>query len=128
LGWAAAWLLKATNDSHYKTDVEKHYKEFNLTKNSGFGWGEKSAGIHALMAKMTGEAVYKSTLQSYCHYVSVDVKKTPKGLSFLSNWGSLRDAANAAFICLQVIIQFFRCIFLLNVYLIYKIFLIDSHE
>jgi endoglucanase len=101
LGWAAAWLLKATNESHYKADVEKHYKEFDLTKNSAFGWGEKSAGTHVLMAQMTGEAIYKSALESFCHWVTVDAKKTPKGLSFISKWGSLRLVSDAAFICLQ---------------------------
>jgi hypothetical protein len=30
LGWSAAWLLRATNDSHYKTEFEKHWKDFNL--------------------------------------------------------------------------------------------------
>jgi hypothetical protein len=30
LGWSAAWLLRATNDSLYKTDFEKHWKDFNL--------------------------------------------------------------------------------------------------
>ncbi len=107
MGWAAAWLLKATNESHYKTDVEKHYKEFDLTKNSAFGWGEKSAGVHVLMAQMTGEAIYKSTLEGFCHWVTVDAKKTPKGLTFISKWGSLRLVSDAAFICLQVIIQIF---------------------
>jgi hypothetical protein len=99
--------LRATNDSAYKNDVEKHYKEFNLTKNLGFSWYEKSAGVHALMAKITNESVYKSALQTYCHYITVDVKKTPKGLTFIGKWGSLREVSNAAFICLQVIIQIF---------------------
>jgi hypothetical protein len=30
LGWSAAWLLRATNDSKYKTDFEKHWTEFKL--------------------------------------------------------------------------------------------------
>jgi hypothetical protein len=38
LGWSAAWLLRATNDSAYINHVEKHYKEFSLTKNLGFSW------------------------------------------------------------------------------------------
>jgi hypothetical protein len=36
-----------------------------------------------------------------CDYTVDAAPKTPKGLVFLSEWGSLRSASNSLFICLQ---------------------------
>ncbi|CAM6054736.1 unnamed protein product [Sphagnum tenellum] len=44
LAWAAAWLLRATNDSHYKSEAEKHFKEFSKQLNGmpvQFGLGRQ---------------------------------------------------------------------------------------
>ena len=58
------------------------------------------------MAKATGDNKYISDTQSWCSKVrdpyQTPGKHTPKGLAFWYQWGSLRYAANAAFICLQV--------------------------
>lgn len=56
-----------------------------------------------LLAKLTGKQTYKDKVQGYCDYIVNSQQKTPKGLVYIDQWGSLRMAANAAFICAQVI-------------------------
>jgi len=97
--------LRATNDTKYKTDFEKHWTEFNKQLNGRpeqFSWDDKTAGVQVLMAKLTGEDRFKTLAENYCDYVSKTAPKTPKGMVYLDQWGPLRHAANVAFICLQV--------------------------
>jgi len=58
--------------------------------------------LQALLAKITGKQTYKDGLTSYCDSL-VSRQQTPKGLTFLDQWGSLRMISNAVYICLQVI-------------------------
>ncbi len=50
LGWSAAWLLRATNDSKYKSDFDKHWVEFKLSERpapprvDAFFWDDKTHG------------------------------------------------------------------------------------
>ncbi|CAF4634798.1 unnamed protein product [Rotaria sp. Silwood2] len=102
LAWAAAWLLRATGEQRYETDVEKHFKEFGLDKRSNeFAWDDKTAGVQVLMAKITQQANYRQQAELFCNYIVRQAPKTPKGLVFLSQWGALRHAGNVAFLCLQ---------------------------
>ena len=105
LAWAAAWLLKATKDAHYKSEVDKHFKEFSKQLNGKpvqFGWDDKTAGVQTLLAEITGEEKYKTMAKEFCNWVVHDAPKSPKGMVYLDQWGPLRHAANVAFICLQV--------------------------
>jgi endoglucanase len=103
LGWAAAWLLRSTGDLRYQADVDRHYAEFGLNKQPyEFSWDEKTAGLQVLMAKATNNQTYRQQAERFCNYVVRDAPKTPKGLVFLGNWGALRHASNAVFLCLQV--------------------------
>ena len=55
------------------------------------------------MAELTGEEVYKTPLEQFCDdAVDGRPQRSPKGMLFYYQWGSLRYASNAAFICLQV--------------------------
>jgi hypothetical protein len=54
------------------------------------------------MAKLTKESQYMKSTEEFCNWILSKAPKTPKKLVFLSKWGSLRHAANVAFICLQV--------------------------
>ncbi|CAG2117030.1 unnamed protein product, partial [Medioppia subpectinata] len=103
LAWAATWMLRATNDSHYKSEVIKHFKEFSgqLDRPGGFGWDDKSAGAHVLLAQLVGDKKYKTYVQQYCDWAVHKAPRTPKGLAFMGEWGSLRSVSNVAFICLQ---------------------------
>jgi hypothetical protein len=53
------------------------------------------------MAKLTGRSQYITVARAFCD-AKLNQVKTPKGLLFQSNAGSLRHAANIAFLCLQV--------------------------
>jgi endoglucanase len=103
LGWAAAWLLRATGDQRYQADVDRHYAEFDLSRQPyEFSWDDKTAGLQVLMAKLTQNQTYRQQAEKFCNYVVRQAPRTPKGLVFLGTWGALRHASNAAFLCLQV--------------------------
>jgi rhamnogalacturonyl hydrolase YesR len=81
LGWSSAWLLRATNDSKYKTDFEKHWTEFKLdSRPQQFSWDDKTAGLQVLMAKVTGDQKYKKAAENYCDWVTKVAPKSPKGM------------------------------------------------
>ena len=103
LVWAAAWLYKATGEVAYLDKAKQWYNEFNIAGKTGvFSWDDKNVGIHALMAELTGEQVYKDSLQSFCDNAVSGQTRSPDGMLFYMKWGSLRYASNAAFICLKV--------------------------
>nr|AGP76397.1 endo-beta-1,4-glucanase [Amitermes dentatus] len=102
LVWAAAWLYRATNDSSYLNDAESLYNEFGLQSwGGGLNWDSKVSGVQVLLAKLTNKQEYKDTIQSYVNYLINKQQKTPKGLLYIDKWGTLRHAANAAFIMLE---------------------------
>ncbi len=83
LAWAAAWLLRATGDKYYKSEVEKHFNQFSeqLTGQPAmFGWDDKTAGVQILMAEITKEEKYKNMTKTFCDYIVYGAPKTPKGL------------------------------------------------
>lgn len=51
---------------------------------------------------MTGQETYANRLISFCDDAVDEAPRTPKGLMFIFEWGSLRAASNVLFICLQV--------------------------
>ena len=55
-----------------------------------------------LLAKLTSKQAYKDKVQGYVDYLISSQKKTPKGLVYIDQWGTLRHAANSALIALQV--------------------------
>ncbi|CAL4104842.1 unnamed protein product, partial [Meganyctiphanes norvegica] len=100
LAWAAAWLAKATGDSGYLSDAEGKYGDV-YTEPQEFSWDDKSVGVMTLLYELTGKSTYQSDLQNFCDKIKDDTQKTPGGLVFISQWGSLRYNANAMFILLQ---------------------------
>nr|AGP76434.1 endo-beta-1,4-glucanase 1 [Sphaerotermes sphaerothorax] len=102
LVWAAAWLYRATNDSTYLNTAESLHNQFGLQHwNGGFTWDAKVSGVQLLLAKLTNKQEYKDAIKSYVDYLINAQKKTPKGLLYIDVWGTLRHAANAAFVVLQ---------------------------
>ena len=65
-----------------------------------FSWDDKKAGAQVLMAQITGENSFKHNTEAFCDAI-LRRQRTPKGLVFISQWGSNRHAANVAFICLM---------------------------
>ncbi|XP_069681404.1 endoglucanase E-4-like [Periplaneta americana] len=102
LVWGATWLYKATGDQSYLTRAEQLYAEFDLGSWVGrFDWDWKNSGADVLLAQLTGKQTYKDSVQRFCDHMLYTQKKTPKGLVFISDWGSLRSAANIVYICLE---------------------------
>ena len=54
------------------------------------------------MSRMFGDQVYQNAAQAHCENWMNTEPKTPQGLVFINEWGSLRHAANAAFGCMLV--------------------------
>lgn len=100
--FSAAWLYRATSEQSFKTDYERWWSEFGLSSRPGeASWDWKQAHVQVLLAKIDGSSTYVNAAKSFCDWVVYSAPKTPKGLVFLSQWGSLRHASNAVFICLQ---------------------------
>ncbi|KAK7082264.1 hypothetical protein SK128_017348 [Halocaridina rubra] len=69
---------------------------------SEFSWDEKTPGVHVLMAQLQPtNQTYLNNAKKYCDKIIDATEKTPKGLVFILKWGSLRYAANAAFLILR---------------------------
>ena len=82
LAWGAAWLLRATNDSTYMKEVDKHFKEFSSMLNGRptvFNWDDKTAGVQTLMAEITGQQKYKDLVKNFCDWILHKAPRTPKG-------------------------------------------------
>ncbi|WP_239469793.1 glycoside hydrolase family 9 protein [Archangium violaceum] len=110
LSWAAAWLYLATNESSYLTKAEgytSYWGSEGQSSNWSYkwtqNWDDKHFGAQLLLARLTGKAVYKSSMERNLDYWSTGynnerVRYTPGGLAWLDQWGSLRYAANASFL------------------------------
>nr|AOV94250.1 cellulase [Antipaluria urichi] len=97
--WGAAWLYRATNDQSYMSVVDELWE--GIMYDDGFGWDNKKSGADVILYKLTQDSKYTDRLKAMCDYVFNSTPRTPKGLIFLGDWGSLRNAANSMFICLE---------------------------
>lgn len=103
LAWAAAWLYRATGETSYLTAAKTHFQQLSTTPWE-FSWADKTPGVQVLLAQLADEvdkATYVNHLTNFCNDIIDNRQRTPKGLVYLSQWGSLRYAANAVFICLR---------------------------
>lgn len=109
--FAALWLYKATGDKTYLDKVEKDYiPNFPLEEQStarkytwGLCWDDTSQGAAFLYAQITKDEEWIAHCKRHIKYwMGEDEKKlqaiTPKGLSWLFQWGCLRHATTTAFL------------------------------
>ena len=100
--WSATWLYIATGDKTYLTKADKYFDGFEPDYKWTLGWDNKFYGAACLLANLTGGAKYKSALEKnldwWCGIGGESITYSPKGLAWLDSWGSLRYAANAAFL------------------------------
>lgn len=102
--WGAIWLYKATGDDYYLDKAKTYYDNFGFASKTEFlSWDHKLAGAQVLLAQETKEQRFIDDAVNVCQYY-VNYQRSPKGRTHYLTWGSLRYAANAAFICLQVCI------------------------
>jgi len=102
LAWAAAWLYRATQDSTYLDKAKGFFSEFPdiMGQATEFSWDDKKAGAQLLMYQLTQDATYAGPVQGFCDWCISGAPRSPKGMIFINEWGSLRHVGNAAFICL----------------------------
>ena len=108
LVWGAAWLYRATGDVTYLNKAETLYSQNIAGKNLIWthAWDDKSYGATILLAELTGKSIYKTTAENWLNYWTVGnsaggkIAYTSGGLAWLDQWGSLRYAANTAFLAL----------------------------
>lgn len=109
--YAALWLYKATGDKTYLDKVEKDYiPNFPLEEQStarkytwGLCWDDTSQGAAFLYAQITQDKEWIAHCERHIKYwMGEDEKKlqsiTPKGLSWLFQWGCLRHATTTAWL------------------------------
>lgn len=107
LAWAAAWLARATGENFYREKAERIYAEF-LQRGNWRGtqsWDDKKYGTAILLAQLTGRRAYAQQVGRWLDFWTDGdrgqrVTRTPGGLAWLDQWGSLRYAANTAFLAL----------------------------
>ncbi len=97
-GSGASYLTKATNYyANLQTEPQSTVKSYKWTHN----WDNKAYGSYVLMAKLTGQQVYKDDTERWLDYWSSGTgPHTPAGLIYVDSWGQLRYAANTAFLAL----------------------------
>ena len=108
LVWGAAWLYRATGDTNYLNKAESLYSQYIAGQKLTWthAWDDKSYGATVLLAELTGKSIYKTTAEDWLNYWTVGnssgakVAYTPGGLAWLDQWGSLRYAANTAFLAM----------------------------
>jgi hypothetical protein len=112
LSWAAIWLYMATGDSDYM-DKAVYYTDYWGTEDQdgstiAYSWGQCWDDVHygaeLLIAKETTDSDVKSNMkeaiENHLNYWINDITYTPKGLAWLSEWGSLRYATTTAYLAM----------------------------
>lgn len=88
--WSSVCLKLTINDNrkHHQFPAGSIEPNFNF-------W-------QVLLARMLGKPLYKDRVISYCGALADSQKRTPKGLVYIEDYGSLSKIAAAAYICFQV--------------------------
>jgi hypothetical protein len=106
LAFAAVWLYMATNDKTYLDKAESCISSLGTDAYKwAQSWDDVRYGAILMLAKLTNKPIYKQSTERHLDWWSVGyngdkIKYTPKGLAFLTEWGSLRYAEATAFLAL----------------------------
>ncbi|WP_251153898.1 glycoside hydrolase family 9 protein [Cellulosimicrobium sp. Marseille-Q4280] len=112
LVWGAYWLYEATGDAAYLAKAEQEYAGLSTEPQTStrsyrwtIAWDDKTYGAYALLAQATGKQQYVDDANRWLDfwttgYQGQRVRYSPGGQAFLDSWGSLRYAANTAFVAL----------------------------
>ncbi|WP_201798215.1 glycoside hydrolase family 9 protein [Lachnotalea glycerini] len=107
LSWAGVWLYLATGEKEYLDKAEGYVDNWNGSAGVAYSWGQNWDDVHygaeLLLAKITDEPIYKKYIEQHLDFWTTGyngerVTYTPKGLAWLSEWGSLRYATTTAFL------------------------------
>ncbi|MBD0269924.1 MAG: glycoside hydrolase family 9 protein, partial [Cyanobacteria bacterium Co-bin8] len=102
LAWGAAWIHEAMqaagkSDTTYLNKAKAAYNGVNAS----LSWDNKSAGVGVLLAQETGDSRYRGDVERMLNSWlpgGGGVTYTSGGLAWGGQWGSLRSAANMAFV------------------------------
>jgi endoglucanase len=117
LVWGAIWMYRATNEQAFLDKAQSYYANLSNQQQTTIksykwthAWDDKSYGSYVLLAKLTGAAQYHDDSQRWLNWWTVGgtalgadgtrVNYSPGGQAVLDQWGSLRYAANTAFVAL----------------------------
>lgn len=110
LSWAACWLYLATGDKTYLDKAESYVPNWGTEQQTdiisykwGMCWDDVHYGAQVLLAMLTNKQIYKDSVQRNLDFWTVGydgnkITYTPKGLAWLSSWGSLRYSMATAFL------------------------------
>ncbi len=100
LAWAAIWLYLATNEESFLADSRAHIMSAELPLSWAHNWDNVAIGALVLLARVTDDSRFHLFLERHFEFWLNHVTYTAGGLAWLDRWGSLRYAANTAFIAL----------------------------
>jgi len=97
LAWGAAWLYRATGEVVYLNQALEFASRTEVAW--AYDWDSKIVG-YQLVLFITGQAQFLPPVENFLRnwFPGGTVPYTPKGLAWLSMWGSNRYSGNAAFI------------------------------
>lgn len=110
LTWAGTWIYLASGDDSYLDMAEKYVDNWSLEQQStylsykwGQCWDDVRYGAQVLLARITNKSIYTTSSERHLDYWTVGfegqkIDYTPKGMAYLTSWGSLRHATTTAFI------------------------------
>ncbi|MBN1697310.1 MAG: glycoside hydrolase family 9 protein, partial [Spirochaetales bacterium] len=112
LMWAAVWLFIATGDITYLQKAEGYVPELNkqgyqetdpIEYQWGHCWDDQHYAAMIILARETGKQEYYDFVNMHLDWWTAGydgnrITYTPGGLAFCDSWGSLRHAANTAFL------------------------------
>ena len=110
---AEIWLYKATGTASWLTQAETDFANLPLASQSTLheynwtvNWDDDSFADYVWLAQLTGQRQYITAAENNLDWWTTGfngtkVSYSPGGEAFLSNWGSLRYSANAAFTALE---------------------------
>lgn len=110
LFFAANWLYKATGEKEFLAKADSYVEHLDKEQQSeemkftwGHCWDDTTQGAMLLYAQNTGDKQWAGQVKKHLEYWTTGyggktINKTPDGLSWLFQWGSLRHATTTAFL------------------------------
>lgn len=102
LAWGATWLYLATGDNSYVGRAKNAIANAWISNTRTMDWDNVANPTAILLQRIAPEDSYERALDEYFRFwlPGGGVTRTPGGLAWLDQWGSLRYSANTAFLAL----------------------------